>query len=370
LRGSHVAKRNNPLYSDVEINHELLNNLEESQILPFHIEHIIPNEAVDILTSRYDDIDRLEQLEHNGSDNLNQPLKPPSATTSSASSPSTLDLLYYNKTPNREQETPVELPFQNVVIADVDGHALANELRAAALRHVKGGGGYIQIPHDPTPVNEFFNPDLFPMIYPTLFPYGVGGFEDKRRKAPLSMKRQVKHLCSLSDKRFQEHYSFLITAFNILQRRAVLLHTSLKTRKSTFPTLADDFSSVSQEAIHVVTERISRGDAITANNIEERKVLNLMKQVNTVTSNVPGTSASRIAMCNEIRGLMIEKGFPSFFVTINPADVYNPLIKFLAGAEIDIDDLLPEEVPNYTEQTILIAKNPFIAAKFFNVYMM
>ena len=337
VRGALIwIKENNPLYSDVEINHELLNSLEESQILPFHIEHIIPNEAVDILTSRYDDVD--QSGDHN--ENL-----------------------------NCEQESPVELPFQNVVITDVDGHAPANELRAAALRHVKGGGGYIQIPHDPTPVNEFFNPDLFPMIYPTLFPYGVGGFEDKQRKVPLSMKRQVKHLCSLSDKRFQEHYSFLFTAFNILQRRAVLLHTSLKTRKSTFPTLADDFASVSREAIHIVTERISRGDAITANNIEERKVLNLMKQVNTVTSNVPGTSASRISMRNEIRGLMIEKGFPSFFVTINPADVYNPLVKFLGGAEIDIDNLLPVEVPNYTEQSILIAKNPFIAAKFFNIYM-
>ena len=62
-------KENNPLYSDVQINHELLNGLEESQILPFHIEHIIPNDAVDVLTSRYDDIDQLEQLEHDESQN-------------------------------------------------------------------------------------------------------------------------------------------------------------------------------------------------------------------------------------------------------------------------------------------------------------
>ena len=121
-----------------------------------------------------------------------------------------------NEAVSQEQESTIELPFQKIVIADVDGHVPANELRAAALRHVKGGGGYIQIPHDPTPVNKFFNPDLFPMIYPTLFLYGVGGFEDKTRKVPISMKRQVKHLCSLSDKQFQEHYSFLFTVFNIL----------------------------------------------------------------------------------------------------------------------------------------------------------
>ena len=27
-------------------------------------------------------------------------------------------------------------------------------------------------------MNEFCNPDLFPMMYPTLFPYGLGGFEN------------------------------------------------------------------------------------------------------------------------------------------------------------------------------------------------
>ena len=65
------------------------------------------------------------------------------------------------------------------MITDVDGHAPLNELHVAAIHHVKkNGGGYIEIPHDPKPVNEFFNPDMFPMTYPTLFPYGIGGFED------------------------------------------------------------------------------------------------------------------------------------------------------------------------------------------------
>ena len=244
------------------------------------------------------------------------------------------------------------LPFESVVVTDISGQASPNIMRAAALQHVKRGGGYIQIPHDPKPVNEFFNIELFPMIYPTLFPYGIGGFEDRRRTVAISLKRHVKHLFSLKDKRFQEHYSFLFTVFNILQRRLVLLHTSLKVRRSNFESAARNFAGVSQETIHIVTERVSRGDSTTANNIDERKVLNLMKQVNTVTANVPGTPASRVTMRNEIQALMMEKGPPSFFITINPADIYNPLVKFLGGAEIDIDNLLPEQVPNYWEQLL------------------
>ncbi|TDL18174.1 hypothetical protein BD410DRAFT_694577, partial [Rickenella mellea] len=150
----------NPLYSDVQINHEMLNALDDEQILPFHVQHVLPNEAADSLTSRYDSNNSV-----------------------------------HNNIPACLDASAAQIPFENVVITDVDGLTPANELRAAAVRHVKEKkGGYIQIPHDPEPVNEFFNPELFPMIYPTLFPYGMGGFEDSRRCGRLSMKRQVKHL--------------------------------------------------------------------------------------------------------------------------------------------------------------------------------
>jgi len=324
-------KEHNPHYKDITINHGMLNQLDDQQILPFSIEHILPSQASDVLTSRYDSSDTTES---------------------------------HSQAPN------TDIPFQNVVITDVDAHAPANELRAAAVRHVaKKGGCYLEIPHDAEPVNEFCNPGLFPMIYPTLFPFGIGGFEDSNCASKLSMKRHVKHLFSLADRRFQEHYSFLFTAFNILQRRESLLHTSLKVKKSNFASIAANFASVSPQAVHVVSERVASGDFITANTEDERQVLNLMKQVKLISSHVPGSSASRIAMRNEIRGLMMEKGLPSFYITINPADVFNPLVKFMAGADIDIDNLLPEQVPSYQEQSILVARNPAIAAKFFHLYM-
>ena len=99
--------------------------------------------------------------------------------------------------------------------------------------------------------------------------------------------------------------------------------------------------------MHRVTERVAQGDSITANNDDERRVLQLMKDVNVVTGHVKGSLSARVQMQNKIRGLMIDKGLPSFFITINLADVYNPLVKFLAGRKIDIDQLLLDQVPNY-----------------------
>ena len=61
---------------------------------------------------------------------------------------------------------------------------------------------------------------------------------------------------------------------------------------------------------------------------------------------------------------MTAYGFPSFFITIN-----NSPVKVLAGHEIDIDKLLPDEIPKYWDQSVLIAQNPVVAAKFFNVYI-
>ena len=110
-----------------------------------------------------------------------------------------------------EPQVDMQVPFQNVVITDIDGHAPPNELQAAAVQHIKKkGGAYVQIPHDPEPVNEFANPKLFPCMYPTLFPYWIGGFEDNNIISKL-------YFFNLADHHFQEHYSFLFTAFNIIQ---------------------------------------------------------------------------------------------------------------------------------------------------------
>jgi hypothetical protein len=44
-------------------------------------------------------------------------------------------------------------------------------------------------------------------------------------------------------------------------------------------------------------------------------------------------------------------------------------VKFFAGDEIDLDKMTLNSVPDYFDQSCLIAKNPAVAARFFNVYM-
>lgn len=321
-------KKNNRLYKDVEVNEDNLRSLPLNDVLPYHIEMVAENDAQDTLTSRYD--------------NMGQ-----------------------GNAPNVSSSQ-----FESVVVADIDAHTPATLLRAAAVRHAKSQGkSFVQMAHGRNPVNEFFNANLFPSLYPTLFPYGCGGFEDKSRKKPLSLKDHAKLLFSMGDNRFQTHYSFLFTVFNMLQRRALLIGSSIKVKKASFAQFAKTFSSVSSDTVAHVLGRIESGGTVTAHTEDEKKVLRLMREVNLVTAKVPGSSAARVAMRNEIRALTMTHGMPSFYLTINPADTMNPIVKFLAGAEIDIDNMLSEDIPKFWEQSILLSNNPALGAKFFNKYL-
>ena len=329
-------KENNPLYRDVEISEENIRSLPVDDVLPYHIEQIAPDNAQETLTSGYD----------NRSENREALPHPPHGDAS------------------------VSTHYESVVMTDVDAHTPATQLRAAAVRHAKTNGRpFVQVGHGSSPSNEFFNVNLFPALYPTLFPYGCGGFEDSMRRKPISLKEHVKYLFSLRGRRFQTHYSFLFTAFNILQRRALLLHASLKVKRTSFAKFARDFSSVSSEAVGGVLQQVEKGEHVVPRTDEERRVLRLMKEVNLVTARVPGSSAARVAMRNEIRALTTTHGVPSFYITINPADTLNPVVKFLSEGNIDIDDMLENEVPNFWEQSLLVASNPAIGAKFFNLYL-
>lgn len=191
-------KHHNFLYSYICIDEDVIRTLPENDILPVNVQVLPPSRSQDILLSRYDQ---------------SQPPAPEDGLISDNQG-----------VPPACVQSPT---FDSVVIADVNGRASSNELRAAAIRHIKSkGGGYVEVPHDPSPVNEFNNPTLFPMMYPTLFPYGIGGFQLKKRATGLSMKRHVKHLFSLADRRFQEHYSFYSahsTSYNGISR-CFMLH--------------------------------------------------------------------------------------------------------------------------------------------------
>ncbi len=323
-------KIHNPLYADVIIDEEALDNLPVLDIAPVEINLEDETPAVTSIGSRYDDSNNQDD----------------------------------------SAESQAEDVFHNAVVTDLNcSNVSSKDLASAALRHLHQGGGFLQMPHGKDPCNEYHNPTLFPLMYPTLFPYGLGGFDDDARSSKIGMKTQVKHLMSLRDRRFQTHYSFLFSVFNIMQRRAVSLSAKIKVGKASFTKFACDMRRLSLKALSAVVNRLETTGKLIGENEEERLVLRLMKEVNVVSKHVPGSSASKLSMRNEIRGMMMQLGLPSFYLTINPADTRNPLVRFLGGEDFDLDEMIGNDSSTYWRQAKLVANNPFVGAKFFNIQM-
>ncbi|TFK60577.1 hypothetical protein BDN72DRAFT_749088, partial [Pluteus cervinus] len=151
-------KNNNPLYVDVQISEENLRNLPSDGIPAIPLEFVQETEAYMSANSEYQSSQGYRPFKNSVQD-----------------------------------ANPSNLPLESLVVSDVEGHASPPELRSAAMRHMLDQKGFIQVPHGSTPESDIHNTDLLPNTYPTLFPYGIGGFEDPRRQSPLSFKRQAKH---------------------------------------------------------------------------------------------------------------------------------------------------------------------------------
>ncbi|EKM80526.1 hypothetical protein AGABI1DRAFT_39015, partial [Agaricus bisporus var. burnettii JB137-S8] len=194
---------NNPLYHNVRLNYLALNSLDDSVFLPYHVEFVPNNDAVEQSTSGY-----------------------ASTSTESISLPNSVDS---------------EIPFENVVLQDVDCHAPLKDLKVAALQHFKTEGkAFIEVPH--------------------------------------------------------------------------------------FSSVASSFASVDSHSLHMLANECHSTDGDSLPPHISSSVSALLRYTNLITAAVPGSPAYLMQLRHEIRAMMLGLGCPSFFLTINPADIYNPIV--------------------------------------------
>jgi hypothetical protein len=95
------------------------------------------------------------------------------------------------------------------VVHGITGEQLTTKTVAAqkgiALQHWNNNGPGLSVSHASETQSIYNNPDLYPQIFPWLFPYGLGGIG----ATPLSDKAHKHYLLMYHDKRFQLDVSFL-----------------------------------------------------------------------------------------------------------------------------------------------------------------
>jgi len=90
-------------------------------------------------------------------------------------------------------------------------------------------------------IKEYDNRDLFPGRFPTLYPHGISGFENKDREVPLGFRSQAESYFDLPGHCFCDHRSFMFVALNIYQCQIAHLHTALMVKQAHFSEIVKRF---------------------------------------------------------------------------------------------------------------------------------
>ncbi|TEB26512.1 hypothetical protein FA13DRAFT_1756358 [Coprinellus micaceus] len=208
------------------------------------------------------------------------------------------------------------------------------------------------------PIPEYNNPSLIPGMFPTLFPFGIGGFEDPDRPTALSFEKQAEYYLDLPDRQFRYHYSYIFVVLNMIQRRRSHLHTHFTVNSHHFRSVAESITSLSAQTLSDVAEIIEAEKSTKSLNSEQKKAMDLLRYVNTVAEKIPGART-------EIRNYFGYFGLAHVFFTFNPSPVHSPIFQVMYGDKtVDLMSRYPR-IPSSDERVRRLAHDPVAAADFF-----
>ena len=206
-------------------------------------------------------------------------------------------------------------------------------LKAIALQHLQQGGKIMAIGRNNAPETLWNNLQLYPMIFPWLFPYGLGGIGHKNHKGKISDIFHKQHMLMYYDKRFQLDETFPLIAFNHEQIKAATTSGFLLTKRSTFHTISERLFHTNPLILSSISERMQNGQTLVPQNEEEKKCFQLIHDLDIIGKDVQGSIISKRHMHNEIWLLITMKGAPSWYITLSPSDERHPIYLYYAGTK-------------------------------------
>ena len=247
--------------------------------------------------------------------------------------------------------------IERMGVADPEGHNISGrEFVSAALRnlvpkfdkHHEHELPDLVLHHGADAVPEYKNPALILGMYPTLFPFGIGGFEDTTHNNALSFESQASYYFDIPDKAFRYHHLYIFVVLNIIQRRKAHLHTSFTVRKQGFESIAQELVGLSSAVLQSTASHLERERPMNELNDEQRKALKLLTSVNTISAKIPGSQAFKIFVRSEIRAYMAYFGLPTLYFTANPNPLHSPIFQLMCGDKsVDLSKRFPVLVPSH-----------------------
>ncbi|KAJ7180913.1 hypothetical protein C8R46DRAFT_808362, partial [Mycena filopes] len=168
LRALNWLKSNNPLYRDIVIDLAALAEYpaDDDGHARFPIQHQSPNDTIRGQNSTY-----------------------------TAHGIDTTEAIFAEAT---TPDGPIPISVTGTFDVDNTEKSL-NDRKIEALRHLKAGAAFVKTSTQSSTLSTRHNPNVYGMLWPTLFPYGVGMFEDPVRMRtesglkPIALKSHVQH---------------------------------------------------------------------------------------------------------------------------------------------------------------------------------
>ena len=197
--------------------------------------------------------------------------------------------------------------------------------------------------------------------FPTLFPFGLGGFEiDRRVNVPY--ESHVRWALRYEDRRFRRDPHFPFQVFGVCQKRQVCRASVLQMKKGSYFRHQNILSTITADDLTKASREETRGVPFS-----NPAVRALRSQLKAVKTKVQGSDESRISIRGKIWGTNLLHNPPSIWVTINPADTQDPIAQVLAGADIDLDNFCKTAGPDSIDRATNMASDPFASANFFHL---
>ncbi|TFK59780.1 hypothetical protein BDN72DRAFT_943335, partial [Pluteus cervinus] len=206
------------------------------------------------------------------------------------------------------------------------------------------------------------NPQLYPSMFPWLFPYGYGGLGTPK-KIPISDAEHKRHLLMYHDKRFQTDIYFPFVAFSHEQIKAATTGGFLATDRGNFDQMSERLLTLKPEVLTSLANRMEAGEVIHPETEDEKNCYQVIKDLDHVGGHVQGSTTSKKYMRNEIWSLIAAKGAPSWFITLSPADVKHPICIYYADTKQEFKPTILE----HNDRFRIVTRNPVAAARFFHL---
>ena len=208
-----------------------------------------------------------------------------------------------------------------------------------------------------SPVDE---KDFFEKSFPTLFPYGEGGFY-RHRQTFIAFGDHVKWALQYADSRFRVHETFPFVAFGITRKQQALAAARIQIRTQKFQKDTEILRTLTVDKLRQAAKEEDTQTPVTD------PAVNLLKtHVRATMGHVTGSDQSRYQVRSQIWSTTMCKGPPSLWVTINPSDLHDPIAQVFAGEDIDLDHFTKLMGPDSHQRAQNISKDPFAASEFFH----